>query len=272
MPHLGERLRSAVPAERRIDEQDRAAFAAIAIRDEERARAQVDIARERGYAEQVESVGGVEREDSGSLRSRADDVVVRQRGAVVRVRAREHIACNAPRIVARRRVGTLQRQFARDPRELRLREHRGNRALRVRGYRHAAVDFLVLDVLRARGAHALDHEVEAVLLVFADSVVVDGGAQELPCPGCERLQYQRLVTRRQAKRAAARPVRDANDERRAAAILEVLFDRVRKRRRLPKAAEDALEFVESGNADGPVHRTAQAAADEGRDGRRRFRN
>jgi hypothetical protein len=43
-------------------------------------------------------------------------------------------------------------------------------------------------VLGARRAHALDHEVEAVLLVLADAVVVDGRAQELARAGRERLE------------------------------------------------------------------------------------
>ena len=125
-------------------------------------------------------------------------------------------------------------------------------------------------MLRARRAHALDHEVEAVFLVLADPVVVDRGAQELARAGRKRLEHERLVARRQADRAAARAVRDAHDDGRAAAVLEVLLDGIGHRGRLPQAAEDALELVEAGDADRPVDGTTQAATDEGRDGRRCF--
>ena len=125
-------------------------------------------------------------------------------------------------------------------------------------------------MLGARRPHALDDEVEAVFVVVADAVVVDRGAQELAGAGRERLEHERLVACGQPDRAAARAVRDAHDDGRAAAVLEVLFDGVRQRRRLPQAAEDALEFVEAGDADGPVDGTTQAAADKGRYGRRRF--
>ena len=149
-------------------------------------------------------------------------------------------------------------------------QQHGGRARRVRIDRDAAVDLLVLDVLRARGAHALDHEVEAVLLVVADAVVVDGRAQELARAGRERLEHQRLAARRESDRAAARAVRDAHHDRGPPAILEVLLERVRQRGGLPQAAEDALEFVEAVDAHGAIDGAAQATADERRDGRRRF--
>ena len=127
-------------------------------------------------------------------------------------------------------------------------------------------------MLGAGRAHALDHEVEAVVLVVADAVVVDGGTEELARAGRERLEHQRAIARLQRERAAARAVRDAHDDGRATAVLEVLLDGIGKGRGLPEAAEDPLELVESGDAHRPVDGSAQAAADEGRDGRRRFRD
>jgi len=268
--HFRDGFRGAIPGERRIDEQQRAALAAVAVRDEQRARSDVHVARERRDAKEVEPVDGVEREDPGAARGRADNVVIRERRAVVRVGAREYVACDPARVVARRRIGPDVRYRTRDARELRLGEHGLDGARRVRRNRHAAVDFLVLDVLGARRAHALDHEVEAVFLVLADAVVIDGGAQELARAGRERLQHEPLHARRQLDRAATRAVGDAHHDRRAPAVLEILLDRIRQRRRLPEASEDALEFVEAGDCDGSVHRAAQAAADERRDGRRRF--
>ena len=268
--HLGERLRGAVPRERRVDEQDRATFTAEPVGDEQRARADVHVARERRDAQQVEAVDCVQCEQPGAARGRADDVVVRERRAVVGIRSREHVAGETARVRARSQVGPCVRQLARDARERGLRQHGPDRTRRIRDDGHATVDLLVLDVLGARRAHALDDEVEAVLLVVADAVVVDGGAQELAGAGCERLEHERPVARRQPDGAAARAVRDAHDDRRAAAVLEVLLDGVRQRRRLPEAAEDALELVEAGDADGPVDGTTQAAADKGRYGRRCF--
>ena len=89
-------------------------------------------------------------------------------------------------------------------------------------------------------------------------------------PGASAWSTSASFAAGQAERAAARAVRDAHDDRGAPAVLEELLDGIGKRGRLPEAAEDALELVESGDAHGAVHGTAQAASDEGRDGRRCF--
>ena len=130
--HLGERLRRAVPGDRRIHEQDRAPLAAKAVGDEQRARADVRVARERRDAQQVEAVARVQREEAGSARGRADDVVIGERGAVVRVRAREHVAGEPARVLPRRRVGPRDWHLARDARQRRFRQHGADRARRVR--------------------------------------------------------------------------------------------------------------------------------------------
>ena len=135
---------------------------------------------------------------------------------------------------------------------------------------HAPVYLLVLDVFRTRRAHALDHEVECILLVVADAVVVDGGAEEFARSGRKGLEHQRLVRSGQAQRAAARAIRDAHDDRGAPAVLEELLDGVGKRGWLPQAAENALELVETGDAHGTIHGPAQAPPDKGRNGRRCF--
>ena len=272
VPHFRDRLRRAVPADRRIDEQQRAPLAAEPVRDEERARADVDLAGKRRNAEQVESIGRIERKEARALRRGSDDVVIGERRAVVRIRAGEHVTRDPARIVARRRIGTERRQFARDPGEFRTGEHGRDRSRRIRRDREPAIDLLVFDVFRTGRPHALDHQVEQLVLVVADAVVVDGRAQELARAGRERLEHELLAARRQFDRAAARAVRDAHDDRRATAVLEELLDRIRERARLPEAAEDALEFVESGNRNRTVDRSTQATADECRDGRRRFRD
>jgi hypothetical protein len=270
--HVRQRLRRAVPGGGRVDEQDCAALAAIAVGDQQRAGAEIHVARQRRDAQEVEALDAVEGEQPRAARGGADDVVIRERRAVVRVAAREHVARETPRVAARRRIRAYARQRRDHVRELRLAQHRGDRACRVRVDRDAPVDLLVLDMLRARGPHALDHEVEAVLLVVADAVVVDGRAQELARAGRERLDHQRLAACGQLDRAAARAVRDAHDNGGVPAVLEVLLDRVGERRRLPEAAEDALEFVEARDPHRAVDRAAQAAADERRHGRRRFRD
>ena len=229
-------------------------------------------ARERRNAEQVESVGRVEREQARPLRRGTDDVVIGERRAVVRIRAGEHVTRDSARIVPRRRVGAEPRQFAGDAGEFRIGEHRRNRARRIRHDREAAIDLLVLDVFRPGRPHALDHQVEQVVLVVADAVVVDGRAQELARARRERLEHERLVARRQFERAAARAIRDAHDDRRAPAVLEELLDCIGQRARLPQPAEDALEFVEAGDRNRAIDRATQAPADECRDGRRRFRD
>jgi hypothetical protein len=89
-------------------------------------------------------------------------------------------------------------------------------------------------------------------------------------PGASASSTSRCTPAAELDRAATRAVGDAHHDRRTPSVLEILLDRIRQRRRLPEAAEDALEFVEAGDCDGTVHRATQAAADERRDGRRRF--
>ena len=259
------------PSARRIDEQDRAALATIPVRDQERARADVNVARERRDAELVESVDGVEREESGTVRSRADDVVVGKRSAIIGVRPGQNVACEAARVVrgvASGRTGALRPRSARAPNRPVSAPERAASGLD----RDAAVDFLVLDVFGARRAHALQHEIEAILLIVADAVVVDRRAQEFARAGRLGLQHERLAAGRQRQRAAARAILDPHDDRDAAAVLEVLLDRIGQRARLPEAAENPLKLREARDTDGAVDGTTQAAADECGDRSRCFRN
>ena len=68
--HVRERLGRAVPGDRRVDEQDRTALAAVAVRDQQRARADVDVARQRRDAQEIEAIDGIECEEPGALAPR----------------------------------------------------------------------------------------------------------------------------------------------------------------------------------------------------------
>ena len=60
-------------------------------------------------------------------------------------------------------------------------------------------------------------------------------------------------------------VHDAHDDGAAAAILEVLLDRVAQCAGLPQAAEHARGVVEAADRTGSMHGPVQRAADEGSD-------
>jgi hypothetical protein len=120
-----------------------------------------------------------EREEARALRGGADDVVVGQGSSIVPVRARVDIACSIPAADGECGLRPRSRNGSRDPHQLRLGERAAREARRLGVDREPPVDLLVLDVLGSARAYALQHEVEAVLLVLADPVVVHGRAQEL---------------------------------------------------------------------------------------------
>ena len=94
-------------------------------------------------------------------------------------------------------------------------------------------------------------------------VVVDAGPQEFAGSRPHGLQRQRLRAGLQGQRRRSRAVDDADDERLAAAVVEVLFDRVAQETRLPQTAEYVLEFREALDENRTIDRPAQGAADEG---------
>ena len=192
----------------------------------------------------------------------ADDVVVGERRAVVAVGIGEGVAHRDAPGTAGGAVGALGRDAAGDPHQARFEQYVGDEAAGGRGDRDAPVDFLVLDQLGTGGAHALHHEVEALVLGSAQAIVVNRGAQVLARAGVERDQAQCASARGQGYRRGARAVDDAHDARLATAVLEELLDGIGERRRLPQAAEVLLKLDEAPDRERLVHRTLQRAADE----------
>jgi len=117
------------------------------------------------------------------------------------------------------------------------------------------------------GAHALNHEVEAVGLVRADVVVVHRGTQQLARSRAERRERERVLAAGQRDRGGRTAVHDAHDQGDLAAILEELLDGIGERARLPEAPERVLELGEAADRDGTVHRAAQGATHERGHGR-----
>ncbi|MFO1399630.1 MAG: hypothetical protein U1F30_00215 [Steroidobacteraceae bacterium] len=154
----------------------------------------------------------LEREQPGARAGVPDQVVVRERVAIVAVGLGGDVAHRHPRRAARRARRPGRRQRALDARQPRLGQERRDAALRALAHRHAAEDLLVLDQLRAARAHPLQHQVEAVALVRGDAVVVDRGAQVFARARAAAAQAQRAAIGRQRDRGGAAAVDDAHDE------------------------------------------------------------
>src|SRR5205823_3473993 len=135
-----------------------------------------------------------------------------------------------------------------------------------------AEDLLVLDLLRARGAHALHDEIETLGFLRIDGVVVDRGAQVFARAGADTAQDEAAARRGQRQRGRTRPVRHAHDDRAAPAVLEELLDRVAQRGRLPEAAEHTRVVGEAAYQHRFVDGALERATDEGGDAGRGTRD
>ena len=92
LPHAAQGVVRGMPARGRIDDQERAAFLAKSRPDEKRARPHILVARQRGNAQEIEIIGGRQREKTRPIDVPADHVIVGQRRAVVAVAVRIDIS------------------------------------------------------------------------------------------------------------------------------------------------------------------------------------
>ncbi len=255
-----------VPSGRRIHDEHRAPLPAQARRHHQRAHAHVAVALEWRDADEVQVVHLCQREQPRPRLRRADHVVVGERQAVVAVGVGVDVADRVARAGAVGLVRSVRGHGAAHAHQLRVLERGRHEARRAGDHRQATEDLLVLDALGAVGAHALHDEVEAVGLVRPDVVVVDRGAQHLARARAERRERERLgaAGQRDGRRRAA--VDHADDQGRAAAVLEELLDGIGQRAGLPQSAEDAVELGEAADRDRAIGRAAQRAADEGSHG------
>ena len=105
-----------VPGRRRVHDQHRATLAAQARRHHQGAGADVAVAGQRRYADEVHVLDRRQREQARARLGRADHVVVGERRAVVAVRVRVHVADRVSRAVAERLVRARRRHGAPDAR------------------------------------------------------------------------------------------------------------------------------------------------------------
>src|SRR5690349_21124449 len=94
----------------------------------------------------------------------------------------------------------------------------------------------------------------------------------LPRAGADAAQDEPAAGRRQRERGRTRAIRDAHDDRAAAAVLEELLDGVAQRGRLPQPAEHARVVGEAAHRHGFVDGTLECAAYEGGDAGRGARD
>jgi hypothetical protein len=192
-----QRVLAGFPRRRRIDDQQCPVLAAEIRGDHQQARSRVAFARGRRKAQEVQVFDVAQREQSGAAIRRPDQVVVRQGQAVVAVRIRVDVTDGVARARSERAVGTRGRHGAAHAHEHRFLQRMKDVASRAGRDRQPAEYFLVLDVLRARRAHALHDEVEAVLFVDADVVVIDRDPQQFARARAQRFERQGLRAARQ---------------------------------------------------------------------------
>ncbi|MBK7251041.1 MAG: hypothetical protein IPI06_09245 [Gammaproteobacteria bacterium] len=236
-------------------------------RHEQRTKADIPVTREGRDTEEVEVLHGSKGEQAGAVLGRSDDVVVRQRCAVVAIGIRSRIADpHATRCECQ--IGPLSRHAAVNPYQPGLGQDIGHEAALARPHRHTAEDLLVFDQLGAMRTNALHDEIEAVRLVIPDTVVVDGRTQVFATARAEPDDAELTGAGAQRDRGRSSAIRDAHHVCLAPAIFEELFERIGQRRRLPQAAEDLLKLREAAYADRLVNRSFQRAPDERSDTRR----
>jgi len=114
----GQRDVRAVPGERRIDDQQRPSLPAVAVRNQQRARADVDLAGERRDAQEIDRLDGAQGEQALALCRRPDDVVIGQRAAVIPVRAGIGVSRQAAPPAGLGRIGAHGRNVADDTQQL----------------------------------------------------------------------------------------------------------------------------------------------------------
>ena len=253
------------PACWRIDQQQRLPVAAQARRYQQGRQSQVALARQRRDAQQVEAGDALQRKQPGAAAGGADDVVVGERRAVIPVGIGERVADRDATGSAGGAIRALRGNRTRHAHQARSEQQVGDEAAGSGHHRHAPIDLLVFHQLRAGGAHALHHQIEAVALGAAQAVIVHRGAQVLARAGIHGHQLELAPARRQAEGRRARAVGDAHDQCLATTILEELLDRVGEGRGLPQAAEVPLELTEARGAQRLVDRPLEGAADESGD-------
>jgi len=182
------------PVRGRVDEEQRALVAAELLGDEQHARAGIAIPRRRRQAQEVQVFDRPQREQPGATFRGADQVVVRQRSAVIAVRIGVDVTDRMSRAGTERAVGAGRWHVSTHAHEHRLLQRVRDMARGAGHHRQSPEDFLVLDVLGAARPHSLDDEVEAVVLARGDVVVVDRGTQHLARAGTQRFERQRLAT------------------------------------------------------------------------------
>ncbi len=265
-------MRGRLPCRRRIDDEHRTPLATELRGDEQRAHPDIVRPRQRWNVNEGEIVNALEREQTCAARSRADHVIVAERMAIVAVRIGVHVSDRQVRARHQSTVRALLRHGTLDANERRFEQDLRDVARRLRIDGYASKRLLLFDALRAGRAHALNDEIETILVVRGDVVVVDGCAQKLARSGRDRFQRERLVRTTKRERSRRSTIDDANDDRAPAALLEEMLDCVGKRARLPQAAEDLLVVREAVDRHRPIDRSAQRAADECRRLRARARN
>ena len=220
---------------------------------------------ERRHAQEIDEVRAAQREQARGALLRADDVVIGERPSVVAVGVGVDVADRVTRSGTEGAVWSARGHRAANPHQRRLLQRGGDvsRGVRLDGY--APEDLLVLDVLGSGRAQPLHDQVEALVLRWPDVVVIDRGAQRLARAGALRLERQDLAAAGQRDRGRRAAVDDPNHHGLSAAVLEILFDRVRERARLPEPAEHLLIVREAVEQDRLVDRAANGAPDKGSD-------
>ena len=253
---VGQRIAAGIPFRRRVHQQQQVVVAAELRGHQQCTRPHVPVTLERRQAEEVDVFRRAQRKQAGATLRRSDQVIVRQRRAVVPVGVAVNVADRVSGTGPERPVRPGRRQLSRESHQRGLHQRTADAAGRTAADRDSSEDLLVLDELRAPRPNPLHDQVEAVLLVRGDVVVVHGRAQCLPRAGTQGLQHELLPAARQHDRGPGAAVCDPDDYRLAATAVEKLLDRIRQRTRLPEAAEHLLVLREALQPDGPVDRAA----------------
>src|SRR5690606_24236480 len=249
-----------------IPDQQRSSAAAVALRGDQRRRAEIS-SRRRRHADDIDPTGAVEREQARAFLFRADDVVV---GQLAAVRARDrhvYVAKRLPGMLRDGRVGPTRGKRADEPDEIRIAQHVDDETVIGRIERELGIELLILDELRSRPGDSLHDEIETLGRGF-DAVIVDGDTQVLAAARPPSDEAQRSISGRHVDAARSRAVREPHDDRALAAVQKEVLHGVRDEAVRRMAAEDTAVVVEARDRHGPIDGAALRSSEERDDGHR----
>ena len=160
VPQPAQRVIGRVPRGGRIDDQQCAALLAVARGNQQCARPDVVLPRQRRNAQQIEVIGAIEREKAGAIDLRADEIVIADWRSIIPIRIGTHIGRGKADGIERA-IRPLRRNFADEMRQFRAGEDARNMPLIGGLDRQVREYFLIFHVACALDAHTLHREIEA---------------------------------------------------------------------------------------------------------------